>query len=86
MNKYVKYATKGCGQCMALDQILKSLGVEKEVKTILLDEVADAEEHIERYSIRRVPVLLKLDENGSEVDRITGLVPLPEYRKFFFTK
>jgi glutaredoxin len=75
--KIVKFSTRICGQCTAMELSLKALNVEFE--NIFIDE---APENLDISSIKRVPTLIKYDKDGHEIARIEGHTTLKEYKKF----
>ena len=70
INKILKFSATWCGPCRVLKQTLEGF---TRVPVEEIDVEANTDETT-KYSIRNVPVLVYLDENGNEVDRTVGLV------------
>lgn len=73
MIKILKFGAPWCTQCKGLDLVIKDLDLP--IETINVDE---DEEAAEKYNILSIPVLLFIDDDGKEVDRILGIVPKQE--------
>lgn len=67
MIKILKFGTSWCTQCQALAQNIK--GLQLPIEEIDADE---NDELTEKYDVLSVPVLIFIDENGTEKDRILG--------------
>ena len=70
MNKLLKLHSPNCIPCKILTNYL----VDKEVAFDDVD-ISVNSEAIEKYSLSSVPVLILLDENDQEIDRVSGLNP-----------
>ncbi|MFJ8247248.1 thioredoxin family protein [Peribacillus asahii] len=69
----IKFSQNACRPCGELDQFLEhGLGVEPD-KVYILDGGDDS--HLEeagKYGIMNTPVLILLDDNNKEIDRVIG--------------
>jgi arsenate reductase-like glutaredoxin family protein len=68
--KIIKIEADNCSQCKLLDIMLEASGIEVSEKYNV-----DREENkhlVDELDLMGVPVLLFVDEEGNEVDRITG--------------
>ena len=79
MKEVLKFSANWCGPCLMLGMTLKSL----DENTIPIREV-DIDEELDlasKFNIRSVPTMVML-ENGSEVKRVTGAIPLAKVKEF----
>lgn len=79
MKEVLKFSASWCGPCQALSMTLKGL----EENTIPIKEV-DIDDNLDmaaQYNIRSVPTMVML-ENGSEVKRVTGALPVAKVKEF----
>lgn len=67
ITKILKFSAPWCGQCRALQRNLQP--IQDKITEI---NIEDNDELVSEYNIRSIPVLVFLDENDSEVDRIIG--------------
>lgn len=70
MSRLVKISKNGCVPCQVLSNYLNDKGVSFEELN-----VSTSPELIETYDITGVPVLILLDDNDQEVDRVVGFNP-----------
>lgn len=68
--KILKLGASFCSPCRVLKQNLEGF---TRVPVEEIDVEANTDE-VTKYSIRNIPVLVYLDENGNEIDRTVGLV------------
>lgn len=71
--KLLKFSASWCKPCATLSETLKEFNL-CPVEHIDVEEVED--DICERYRIRSIPVMLVVDENGTELRRIQGNVNL----------
>lgn len=79
MKEVLKFSANWCGPCQMLGMTLKSL----DENTIPIREV-DIDEELDlasKFNIRSVPTMVML-ENGSEVKRVSGAIPLAKVKEF----
>jgi thioredoxin 1 len=67
--KVLKFYATWCGPCKAMSMILNGMDNLPEIEEIDIDANSDMSTE---YKIRSVPTLVKLDDDGNEVDRYTG--------------
>ena len=70
ISKILKFSASWCSPCRVLKQNLEGF---TRVPVEEIDVEANTDE-VTKYSIRNIPVLVYLDENGNEIDRTVGLV------------
>lgn len=71
--KLLKFYSKTCGPCRLLSKIIESLKVE-DLEVVSID-IAENNSAVEEYSIRSVPTLVFLDNEGKEFHRETKPIP-----------
>lgn len=67
MSKILKFGTAYCTQCKALDKVLNGLNL-----PVDYIDAEESDELVEKYNIKSVPVLIFLDNNGTEQSRLCG--------------
>ena len=67
--KLLKFQASWCQPCKVLTSILNTMQIPFPVEVIDADENKDL---LQKYNVRSVPVLVLLDENNNEIDRLTG--------------
>lgn len=72
MIKFLKFEASWCGQCKALDNVLKTLPEDIKVEHIDVDDEKN-QEIVDNYSILHLPVMLLINDDNEEVDRIDGV-------------
>lgn len=78
--KLEKFGASYCAPCKALDKTLDILHQEMPIQIVRYD-VDENEELCEEKGIRTVPVLIYYDENGNEVTRTTGNIPISKIKE-----
>lgn len=68
--KLLKFQASWCQPCKVLTSILNTMQIPFPVEVIDADENKDM---LQKYNVRSVPVLVLLDENNNEIDRLTGI-------------
>lgn len=72
ITKIEKYGSSWCSPCKVLDKTLEQVsGVE-----IIKHDIDEEEELANSMGIRNIPVLIYYNENGKEMKRTVGAVPL----------
>lgn len=71
--KLIKFGAPWCAPCRKLTEDLKKHPLSIELEEISVDE---NEQLTEEYSIYQVPCLVLVDENGKEIDRKLGALPV----------
>lgn len=78
--KALKVYADWCGPCKALTMTLNEMDNLPEIENVNIDgNIALAA----RYSVRSVPTLILLDEDGNELKRMTGNQPKEKLVEFF---
>ena len=68
--RLLKFWKQGCVPCRYVSNLLNDLGVTyEEINAMENDELR------EKYKIQSVPVLILLDDDGNEVERVNGFDP-----------
>ena len=75
----IKFETIGCPNCRKLSAILNVANLVPDRTVIISDENLDI---AKKFNVQSFPTLLKLEE-GKEIARISGLVPLSKLKEFF---
>ncbi|MGG0667893.1 thioredoxin family protein [Lederbergia citrisecunda] len=70
MEKLIKFEKEQCMPCRMVESLLKSKGIEAVKYDVLKDS-----ELVEQYGIMSVPTVILLDDNNSEIQRVTGFKP-----------
>jgi thiol-disulfide isomerase/thioredoxin len=69
MNKLILISTEWCGACTTfkptMEEVSKTIPVE-------FHDAKGNDELVLKYKVSRVPTLLLVDENGTELNRMTG--------------
>lgn len=67
--KLLKFQASWCQPCKTLTSLLNTMQIPFPVEVIDADENKDL---LQKYNVRSIPVLILLDENNNEIDRLTG--------------
>jgi glutaredoxin len=79
MKKILKFELPTCGPCKALEQVLKSTGVEYEKVDCSSEKGLELSE---KYNISHVPTLVKIDEFGNLIDSCSIIVLNDKLKEF----
>lgn len=81
--KFKKFFADWCGPCKAVDTLLEQLeksGAElPELEKIDVDQQRDV---AVAHGVRNIPALIKIDENGEEVERLVGMISANDLKQF----
>ena len=77
--KLIKIYSKTCGPCKVLEKNLVESGVEYDSVDVTSEE---GEDLIEAYGVRAVPTLLLVDDNGTLLNKHTGILNVDEIKLF----
>lgn len=77
MNKLLVFSAAWCGPCKTLKPVLEQLDQERLVRYDI-DVEADA---VQKYNIRAVPTLVLVDQDGTEVERVSGVQTLAKLQE-----
>lgn len=74
--KILKFYTPTCMPCRAIGKMLEQVDVEVESVNAMEDLAK-----VDRYNVCTTPTLIFLNENGEEIQRTTGMVPLSKIQE-----
>lgn len=77
--RIVKLYADWCGPCKALEHTMQELEIPHENYSVDSNEGAEL---VERFRVRNIPTLLKLDEDGNLLDKRTGALTPKELEEF----
>ena len=78
-----------CGPCKSLAPVLDKVTSERGIEVIKINVDDDVEELFKRHgiteapSVRNVPTIIALDDNGNEIGRFTGTKSEADINNFF---
>lgn len=76
----LKFYADWCGPCKMMNPIADQFEEESGIEVIHIN-IEEDEELTEKYSVSSIPTLIRL-EDGVEVDRAMGFMPLPRLEQF----
>lgn len=76
--KLIKVYAEWCGPCRVLEKMLTDNNVDY---TSINIDTPEGEEFSEKYKIRNIPVLIKMQED-TEIDRLVGVPNLEQLKDF----
>ena len=77
--KLIKIYSKTCGPCKVLEKNLVESGVDYDSVDVASEE---GEDIVEKYGVRAVPTLLLVDDNGTLLNKRTGILSVDEIKLF----
>ena len=77
--KLIKIYSKTCGPCKVLEKNLVESGVDYDSVDVASEE---GEDIVEKYGVRAVPTLLLVDDNGTLLNKRTGILNVDEIKLF----
>ena len=77
--KVIKIYSETCGPCKVLEKNLVEAGVEYDSVDVTSEE---GEDLTETYGVRAVPTLLLVDDNGTLLNKHTGILNVDEIKLF----
>lgn len=72
LGRILKFEKLDCTPCKQVDAYLEKLGIADKVEHI---NAFDNPEYTSKMGIRSLPTILVLDDDGNEVEKITGFKP-----------
>ena len=75
--KFIKFSAEWCGPCRAIKPIVERLSSEPKYSSIEFKEInidEDDDDLSGKYSVRNVPTMLMVDDEGNAIERIVGSV------------
>lgn len=76
--KLIKVYAEWCGPCKVLEKMLTDNKIDH---TSINIDTPEGEEFTEKYKVRNIPVLIKIQDNV-EIDRFTGIPSLEQLKEF----
>lgn len=73
----LKFYNELCAPCGSLTSLIEKNKIETKNINVMEDT-----ETTQKYNVKAVPVLIKVDDNGSELERATGLLSESELLHF----
>lgn len=77
--KILKFYSDTCGPCKVLSKNLKEAGIEVEEINI-----ENNDNLVDKYNIRNIPTLIKLDDNNTVIDRFTGILSVNDLKEWVY--
>ena len=78
MREVLKFYADWCGPCKMLSSTLEKVDSDISIREVDIDTEFDV---AAKYNIRSVPTMVML-ENGVEIKRVTGSIPLDKVKEF----
>lgn len=78
-----------CGPCKSLAPVLEKVTSERGIEVVKVNVDEDVEELFKRHgvteapSVRNIPTVIALDDNGNEIGRFTGTKSEADINNFF---
>lgn len=75
--KFIKFSAEWCGPCRTIKPIVEKLSNEPKYSSIEFKEInidEDDDDLSGKYSVRNVPTMLMVDDEGNAIERIVGSV------------
>lgn len=69
MSKFLKLSAGWCSPCKLMDAQFSRLNLSGVIENIDIESRRDI---AAKYRVRSIPTLIKLDDNGDELDRVSG--------------
>jgi len=78
MSKIYYFSADWCGPCKALGPTMEKSGLPFQKINVDSDTELST-----KFGIRSIPTLVKVDNNGNEISRITGNKPMAEIKNWY---
>jgi thioredoxin 1 len=80
MKKILYFSAAWCGPCKMLGPIMESVASQINYQKIDVDNNQDLSV---KYGVRNIPTLVLIDENGTELNRSTGVIQKQQIIDFY---
>ena len=80
MKKILYFSAAWCGPCKMLGPIMESVASQINYQKIDVDNNQDLSI---KYGVRNIPTLVLIDENGTELNRSTGVIQKQQIIDFY---
>lgn len=80
--KILKFYAEWCSPCKQLTTIIDKFKKEHPEIEIIPVNVDEEEELVIKYSVRNIPVLVKVDEEDNEISRKVGAISYKKLEEF----
>jgi thioredoxin-like negative regulator of GroEL len=77
--KILKIGATWCASCNQLSKTISGMDLKIPVEEIDVDEKPEVQA---QYSVRGIPVLIKVDSSGKEISRVSGNISKESILKF----
>lgn len=74
--KIIKFYSNTCGPCKVLESNLNKAQIEH----ISIDVEVDSENLIDKYNIRGIPTLIKLNDEDEVIDKFVGVMAVEQLK------
>ena len=78
--KIIKFSATWCQPCKAVSSILEQIDNKPLIEEVDID---DNYQLAAQHKVRGVPTLIKFDDAGNEVDRLTGIQSKAKFEAWF---
>lgn len=80
--KLMKFSMEGCGPCVALAKQLEKMGENPLIANMQNINVDESPELAIKYSLRSVPVMILVDDEGTVIKRQNGFMTKDQIEAF----
>lgn len=82
--KVLKFYAPWCMPCTVMNKQIKEMGnlIPQDLIMELNIDDPGSRDFVKKYAIRGIPVLVKLDDDGNEIQREAGLINKEQLKKF----
>ena len=77
--KILRFTASWCEPCKALSKTIDRIDTEVPIQVIDIDDQPELAQH---FNIRSVPILVKIDQDKKEIERMVGMATQSDLDKF----